>query len=100
MDTKTVVISTGIIGTIVTAGLIFWRWMNPKYADFDADFDYDDSEDEFDDPVIVRKDTGEVVMDKTEVQIAIEKALRGMNEENVEKNVMAFEEAWNERHKD
>ena len=47
-----VVVVLAIVGAVVAVAAIayaVYRYMNPKYADFDADFDYDDFEDEFDD---------------------------------------------------
>lgn len=39
----------GAIAAVAAIAYAVYRYMNPKYADFDADFDYDDFEDEFDD---------------------------------------------------
>ena len=41
-----------IIGAVAAgAGIAFavYRYMNPKYSDFDGDFDYDEFEDDFED---------------------------------------------------
>ena len=78
MDTKSVVISTGIIGAVVTGALIFWNWMNPKFEDLDKEFDYVEG----DEPIIVRKDTGDIVTDKTEVQLALERMQEKYDKEN------------------
>ncbi|MEE3467836.1 MAG: DUF4366 domain-containing protein [Eubacterium sp.] len=47
-----VIVCLAIVGAVVAVAAIayaVYRYMNPKYADFDADFDYDDFEDDFDD---------------------------------------------------
>lgn len=64
MDTKTVVISTGIIGAVVTGALIFWNWMNPKFEDLDKEFGY------------VEDLEAPVVKEETEVSKALTKALK------------------------
>ena len=47
-----VIVILAIVGAVVVVAAIayaVYRYMNPKYADFDADFDYDEFEDDFDD---------------------------------------------------
>lgn len=45
-----VIVVLAIVGAVVLVATIayaVYRYMNPKYADFDADFDYDEFEDDF-----------------------------------------------------
>ena len=44
-----ILIIIGAVATVAAIAYAVYRYMNPKYADFDADFDYDDFEDDFDD---------------------------------------------------
>ena len=49
---KHVTMILAIIGAVAAvAGIAFavYRYMNPKYSDFDGDFDYDEFEDDFED---------------------------------------------------
>lgn len=44
-----ILIIIGAVATVAAIAYCVYRYMNPKYADFDTDFDYDDFEDDFDD---------------------------------------------------
>lgn len=46
----------GAVATVAAIAYAVYRYMNPKYADFDGDFDYDEFEDDFDDDDIDDKD--------------------------------------------
>lgn len=39
----------GAVTAVAAIAFAVYRYMNPKYADFDGDFDYDDFEDDFED---------------------------------------------------
>ncbi len=39
----------GAVATVAAIAFAVYRYMNPKYADFDGEFDYDEFEDDFDD---------------------------------------------------
>ena len=55
-----VIVVLAIIGAVAAVAAIayaVYKYLNPSYADFDADFDYDEFEDDFDD--LDDEDTGD-----------------------------------------
>ena len=46
----------GAVATIVAIAFAVYRFMSPKYANFDGEFDYDEFEDDFDDDDIDDQD--------------------------------------------
>lgn len=39
----------GVVATMAAVAYAVYRFMNPKYSNFDGEFDYDEFEDDFDD---------------------------------------------------
>ena len=54
-----ILVIIGAVATVAAIAYAVYRYMNPKYADFDADFDYDDFEEDFDDFDDDKSDDGE-----------------------------------------
>lgn len=46
----------GAVATVAAIAFAVYRYMNPKYANFDGDFDYDEFEDDFEDDEIDDED--------------------------------------------
>ena len=46
----------GAVAAVAAIAFAVYRFMNPKYADFDGEFDYDEFEDDFEDDDIDDKD--------------------------------------------
>ena len=46
----------GVVATMAAVAYAVYRFMNPKYANFDGEFDYDEFEDDFEDDDIDDKD--------------------------------------------
>lgn len=46
----------GVVATMAAVAYAVYRFMNPKYSNFDGEFDYDEFEDDFEDDEIDDKD--------------------------------------------
>ena len=46
----------GAVAAVAAIAFAVYRYMNPKYADFDGEFDYDEFEDDFEDDDINEDD--------------------------------------------
>ncbi len=46
----------GVVATMAAVAYAVYRFMNPKYSNFDGEFDYDEFEDDFEDDDIDDKD--------------------------------------------